>query len=118
MRVRPSPALLYKVNQMKVWLDDERKMPIDFDIRCRTASEAIELLKTGKVTEISLDNDLGQSNYQPPYEGKHVAKWIEEHAFNGTLSPMKVWIHTANPVAKAEMQCAIRNAYKFWQEKM
>lgn len=43
---------------MKIFLDDCRPMPAGFDVYVKTAGEAIELLKTGKVTVISLDHDL------------------------------------------------------------
>ena len=43
---------------MKVYLDDGRKTP-DGWYRVYWPDEAIELLKTGKVTEISFDHDLG-----------------------------------------------------------
>src|SRR5439155_2676500 len=47
--------------RMKVWLDDRRSPYPDPDswTWVRTPAEAIELLKTGEVTEISLDHDLG-----------------------------------------------------------
>ena len=43
---------------MKVYLDDERSTP-DGWVRVYWPEEAIELLKAGGVTEISLDHDLG-----------------------------------------------------------
>jgi len=43
---------------MKVYLDDERKTP-DGWRRVYWPEEAIELLKSGDVKEISLDHDLG-----------------------------------------------------------
>ena len=64
---------------MKVYLDDERSMPRFFDTHVKTAKEAIDLLKTGEVTHISLDHDLGVG-----YEdntGCTVAKYIEQAAF-------------------------------------
>ncbi|WP_404305676.1 cyclic-phosphate processing receiver domain-containing protein [Neorhodopirellula lusitana] len=43
---------------MKVYLDDERTTPEGWH-RIYWPDEAIELLKTGKVTDISLDHDRG-----------------------------------------------------------
>ena len=43
---------------MKVWLDDERGAPEGW-MRVRWPDEAIALLKTGQVTHLSLDHDLG-----------------------------------------------------------
>jgi hypothetical protein len=41
-----------------VWLDDVRPAPRGWR-RARTPDEAINLLRTGRVTELSLDHDLG-----------------------------------------------------------
>lgn len=43
---------------MKVFLDDERRTPEGW-VRVYWPDEAIALLQTGQVTEISLDHDLG-----------------------------------------------------------
>ena len=101
-------------NTMQVWLDDERPAPSGW-IHVKTPWEAIELLKTGNVTEISLDNDLGLLSYDPPNEGYDVAKFIEQGAITGTLPQLQVYIHTQNPVAKTKMKMAIQNAYRAWQ---
>jgi hypothetical protein len=94
---------------MKIWLDDCRPMPDYFDTYVKTAEEAIELLKTNKVTEISLDHDLGTEQ-----SGYTVAKFIEESAFAGSLSPIKVYIHTQNPVGRRNIVTAIQNAERYW----
>jgi len=96
---------------MKVWLDDLREMPTDFDIHVTTADEAIALLTTGKVTEISLDHDLGEVKYGTGYD---VACYIEKAAYSGQLFPIKVTIHSANPVGRAQMEQAITNAESYW----
>lgn len=46
---------------MRVWLDDERPMPLGFDVHVKTADEAIKLLANGQVKVISLDHDLGEN---------------------------------------------------------
>ena len=43
---------------IKVYLDDERATPAGWT-RVRWPDEAIALLKTGRVSDISLDHDLG-----------------------------------------------------------
>lgn len=97
---------------MKVWLDDERPMPSDFNVHVKTASEAILLVRSGRVSEISLDHDLGEER-----TGYDVAKFIEESAFNGTLSPLKVFVHSANPVGARNIQECAKNANKYWSSK-
>lgn len=105
---------------MKVWLDDLRD-PNDPQIQkkygasdgmiwVKTVREAIDLLSTGEVNHISLDNDLGSGCP----EGYEVACWIEEKAFNGELGRLRVKIHTDNPVAREKMKASLRNAYRSW----
>ena len=59
---------------MKVYLDDERTTP-DGWVRTYWPEEAIALLKTGAVTEISLDHDLGDDARGTGYS---VLLWLEE----------------------------------------
>ena len=62
---------------MKVYLDDERKPPAGWTL-VRWPDEAIKLLKTGRVTDISLDHDLGDDARGT---GNDVILWIEEQVF-------------------------------------
>jgi len=96
---------------MKVWLDDERPMPSEFDCHAKTAGEAIALLVRGTVTIISLDHDLGDEQNGTGYD---VACFIEQAAYSGQLDPIKVKIHSANPVGRARMEQAILRAETFW----
>lgn len=95
---------------MRVYLDDERSMPSNFDIKVKTADEAIELIQSGNVTEISLDHDLGAEK-----TGYDVAKFIEQHAYNGGYR-FKTMIHTANPVGRKNILQALQNAEKYWNQ--
>jgi hypothetical protein len=102
---------------MRIWLDDERPIRDGFDIHVKTASAAIELLKTGKVEKISLDHDLGDAQNGTGYD---VAKWIEEHAFHYSrgyddgIPRIQTSIHSQNPVGCANMAAALRNADRYW----
>lgn len=103
---------------LKVWLDDLRQMPSNFDRWAKTAQEAINMLKTNNVAFISLDHDLGEH----AGTGADVARWIEEHAFkykNGDpdgLAPLQWAIHSANPVGRQNMLMALNNANRFWHD--
>ena len=102
---------------MKLWLDDIRPMPFDYDVHVKTVRYAIELLKTRLITEISLDNDLGSVSHDdsPTGEGRHVANYIEWAAYKGLL-PKLVWhIHTSNPVAQEAMETALKRADIYWR---
>ena len=97
---------------MKIWLDDERPMPEGYDRSVRTAAEAISILNSETATAISLDHDLGETCGT----GYEVACFIEEGAFRGTLSPMDVNIHSANPVGRDRMEQAINRAKEYWEK--
>lgn len=97
---------------MKVFLDDERPTPEGWH-RVYTADEAISLLRTGKVKEISLDHDLGDDKKFGT--GYDVASFIEERAFFGTMKPVRWSIHSANPVGRKNMLAALENANKMWR---
>lgn len=85
---------------MKVFLDDLRSTPEDWT-RTYTVEETIELLSTGKVQELSLDNDLGE-NFQ---EGYKVLDWLEEQVFYGNteMLPAKISVHSSNASARTRM---------------
>ena len=95
---------------MKVFLDDERLTP-DGWVRAYTQQEAIAFLKTGNVTEISLDHDLGiELNSGTGYG---VLLWIEEEVHTHHWVPPKILIHSANPPARDRMQRCVEAIYNF-----
>ena len=103
---------------MKLWLDDSRNMPYGFDVMTRSADVAIELLKTGLVTEVSLDHDLGfDDDLRELPSGQKVADFIEEQAHAGTLKRLVWQIHTGNPDGRKRMTQALQNADKYWDEQ-
>ncbi len=87
---------------MRVYLDDLREAPAGW-IRACSYQEAIEILKTGKVEEISLDHDLGSSKDKDGYD---VVKWIEEMVFKTKFRPPYIWVHSANPVGVHNIEVA------------
>jgi hypothetical protein len=100
---------------MKLWLDDCRQKPPEFDKHVYTAQEAIELLGKKGVTHISLDHDLGDDGLGTGYD---VARYIEEAAFFGKIPPLHWEIHSANPVGRENMTQALLNAEKYWQQNV
>lgn len=94
---------------MKVYLDDERETP-DGWVRTYWPQEAIELLKTNKVTEISLDHDLGDDERGTGYD---VVLWIEEAVFTKGYQPPKVTVHSANSSARHKMELGIKNINQY-----
>jgi len=106
---------------MKLWLDDIRPMPDDFDIWCTSASSAIECItmfsitdeKKRYITEISFDHDLGLEMNGTGYD---VAEWIEEAAYYNMIPRIKWNIHSANPVGRINIETAMVNADKYWRK--
>ena len=89
---------------MKIYLDDIREPPIGWKL-VHWPDEAIELLKTGQVTHISLDHDLGDDKKGTGYD---VILWMEEAvAISNFKLPKYISIHSANPVGKERMQRAL-----------
>lgn len=88
---------------MKVYLDDVRETPEGW-VRVYWPDEAIELLKTGEVTEISLDHDLGDDQRGTGYD---VLLWLErEVVVSGRKAPL-MRVHSANTAARFRMEQAI-----------
>ncbi len=90
---------------MKVYLDDERTTPEGW-VRTYWPEDTIELLKTGEVTELSLDHDLGDDERGTGYD---VVLWIEEAVYTRGFIPPFVKVHSANASARLKMESGIRN---------
>ncbi|ASG07626.1 hypothetical protein PL85_17250 [Vibrio anguillarum] len=90
---------------MKVYLDDERDTPEGW-VRSYWPEEVIELLKSGNVTEISLDHDLGDDDHGTGYD---VVLWIEEAVITRGFVPPIMKVHSANSSARMKMELGIQN---------
>jgi hypothetical protein len=96
---------------LRVWLDDDlldRKAP-DGWVQVTTAWEAIKLLDTGNVVEMSLDHDLGDDAAYG--HGIDVVNWLgeQQEVHNRPLWPEEgVILHTANAYGRHAMAKAIR----------
>ncbi len=88
---------------MKVYLDDERETP-DGWVRVYWPDEAIELLKSGEVEEISLDHDLGDDERGTGYD---VVLWLEEQVIVHGMNPPIIRVHSANSSAREKMEAGI-----------
>lgn len=96
---------------MKVYLDDERETPIGW-VRVYWPDEAIALLKTGEVTDISLDHDLGDDERGTGYD---VVLWIEEAVFTQEFLPPRITVHSANSSAREKMERGIASIQRHAQ---
>ena len=96
----------------KLWLDDIRHPPDSSWWWAKTFEEAVEVLTTMDIIEISLDHDLGHDK-----SGYDVACWIEQQAYNGTLRPLTWYIHSSNPSGRTRIELALNQANKFWKKQ-
>jgi hypothetical protein len=104
---------------MKVWLDDqaddsdapERWTPKGW-VGVMSATAAMRLVRTGDVTVIDLDNDLGGE-----LEGRHVLNLIEDLAQSGKIPRMEIRIHTSNSEARRIMELVRERCYRFWDSQ-
>lgn len=88
---------------MKLYLDDERNTPEGW-VRVYWPDEAIALLVTGEVVEISLDHDLGDDERGTGYD---VVLWIEEAVVLHGFTPPAMFVHSANSSAREKMEAGI-----------
>ena len=97
--------------ELRVWLDDDlvdRAAPEGW-VQVTTAREAIELLLTGRVVELSLDQDLGDDEQFG--RGVDVVDFIvtEQEVNRRDLWPRDgISLHTANPAGRDAMARTIR----------
>lgn len=99
---------------MKIWLDDKRIMPEGFDLHVISAFYAIDMIKTGKVTKIGLDHDLGDETIFG--NGHMVSDFIEEQAYFGKIPRIEWSIQSSNGPEIARMSIALRRADVYWSK--
>ena len=104
---------------MRIWLDDERDAPHydregnpqRWDVICRTAEAAIDLVRAGHVTFVDFDHDLG-----PGASGYVLAMEIERLAALDAIPPIDYAIHSGNPVGASRIDAAMKIAQTQWKE--
>jgi len=94
---------------MKLWIDDMRPMPKDYDILAKTANQAISILSKRDITHVSFDHDLGGEK-----TGYDVAVWVEGEAYLGNIKPFTYTVHSANPVGAKKIKDAMLKAERYW----
>jgi hypothetical protein len=98
---------------MRVYLDDERQTPNGW-VRVYWPDEAIALLETGKVDELSLDHDLGDDSRGTGYD---VVLWVEEAVAMRGFRPPRMFVHSANSSARQKMLAGIAAIETFARAK-
>lgn len=98
---------------MKIFLDDERETP-DGWVRVYWPAEAIALLESGQVDELSLEHDLGDDTRGTGYD---VILWIEEAVALRGFIPPKIVVHSANSSAAAKMHAGVQAIERLRQSR-
>jgi len=89
---------------MKLYIDDTRPAPEGWML-AKDYDEAIDLLGTGEITEVSFDYHLGE--FQET--GLDIARWYVPKVKDGTLPvPEAVHVHSTHPF-KNKIESALRH---------
>lgn len=92
----------------KLWVDDERPVPGEEWTSARSFHEAILKLELLEFDEVSLDHDLACFYNGKELTGYDVLMWLVERKVEGTHHvPVRVYVHSANPVGRDRMQAVI-----------
>jgi len=93
----------------KLYIDDLRPLPRGWKL-ARTNSEAIDILSSGKVREVSIDHDIMPIGYtsQDDETFMPTARFIA--AMPPSKHPKMVTIHTSSPTGAARMAKLFREA--------
>lgn len=95
---------------MRVWLDDVRTPPPDYDIWVKKGEHCAELLKLGLVGHLSFDHDLGLGRWS----GQTVALLVEQWAKHQMIRPFTWDIHSMNPVGRDNILATMRSVERLW----
>lgn len=97
---------------MRIWLDDLRPMPDDYDIHIKKASVLIKLLDSGcRVKHIGFDHDLGDDE---DGTGHTVANHIEKMAAGSQIGRMTYSVQSDNSPGRDNIEAAMKSANRFW----
>jgi len=102
-------------NYVDLWIDDVRECPYIGWVWAKNYDEAIEILKTNKVRQCSIDHDLSFLQYRNMYDpftektGYDIVLWMEENDIWPEEVPI---VHSHNPVGAKRMADVISNYYQ------
>ncbi len=85
---------------VKIWLDDVRPAPPGWTWT-KSIRDTTALLRTGQVTELSLDFDLDGSD--PGHKGDEVLDWLKHALRRREIPAPVIHLHSANPYGAALM---------------
>ena len=99
---------------MKLWHDDIRRPPDDSWLWARTNDEARYFLRNYRVTEISLDHDLGlegpggEAAVYRRDRGAQTGLDLVDYMIQSETVPARVTIHSVNPPGAQRMEMTLK----------
>lgn len=115
-------------DKIKVWLDDEPTVewrasicPAPEWTHSRWPDDTIALLKTGTVSHLSLDHDLGDKDAaladgRKERTGYDVVLWIENEVKQNGFEPPHIRVHSQNGPGRDRILAACRQIEKYHQQ--
>lgn len=107
---------------IRIWLDDQRKMPVGFFTHhAKSVVEVLALVKAHPVAAISFDHDLAPEHYATPPDytrtqnGAHLAEILTGMAIAGALPELLWEAHSLRPEGKADIESWMRIARDAWE---
>lgn len=98
---------------MRIWFDSSLPMPDGYDRHCHTARAALKLLRTGRVSSISI-------GYDQPTDGTEalaLAVVIESMAASAALPPITWRLHASPTEDMAAVVATLRTADEHWTDQ-
>lgn len=110
-----------QVTRIKIWLDDERDAPEGWK-RCLWPEQVVMLIVSAglsgkfKVTDISLDHDLGEDNGRTGYDViRYIQKQLVTGQWNGNVP--NLYCHSDNPVGRKHIELGIASILRLAKNK-
>lgn len=104
---------------MKLFIDDWRPCPAGW-VLAKDYDEAVEILASCLVTDVSFDHDLGCDGFDDggnlimKKSGYDVASWLEKRvATDATFPVPDMQVHSANPAGIRDLNLVIGSILRF-----
>ena len=91
--------------ELRLYLDDQRPAPPGWEL-AKTMDEAIDILRTGDVAELSLDYDLGDARRGT---GLQLLKWLESAIAQGQIRLPRLSAHSGSPLGRRRLEAQIES---------
>jgi len=85
--------------KLKVFLDNKRNPPEDYDLHIKSVKDAMSLIEAGRVAVISVDYEKDENKS----EGKQVVLFIKNAFINGQIEYVDIETHSSDSAARKEV---------------